>query len=147
VKVILIENVENLGAMGKEVDVTDGYARNYLLPRKLAVAATSAALCLIEKKKKERAKLEEKEKQAVQQLVDKLKGASCTIKMEAGEGDKLFGSVTTEMISEHLRAEGIEIDKKKIILGEPIKALGVFNVDLKLHTEVKAQLRVWVVKK
>jgi large subunit ribosomal protein L9 len=147
VKVILIENVENLGAMGKEVEVTDGYARNYLLPRKLAVEATSAALCLIEKKKKERAKLEEKEKQAVQQLVDKLKGTSCTIKMEAGEGDKLFGSVTTEMIAEHLRAEGIEIDRKNILLGEPIKALGVFNVDLKLHTEVKAQLRVWVVKK
>lgn len=146
-KVILIENVEKLGTIGKELEVKDGYARNYLIPQKLAVEATPAALSIIEKKRKETAKLEKKHKEESLFMAEKLKSVSCTIRMEAGEEDKLFGSVTSELIVESLAAEGIEIDKKKIILEEQIKTLGVYNVDIKLHPEVKAQVRIWVVKK
>jgi len=147
VKVILIEDVDKLGSLGQEVEVTDGYARNYLIPKKLAVEATSGVLRMLEQKKREKERLEQKLKKECEQLAEKLKGVSAMITMEAGEEDRLFGSVTSEMIAENLLSEGLEVDKKNIVLGEPIKALGVYNVEVKLHPEVKAQLRVWVVKK
>jgi len=147
VKVILIEDVDKLGSLGQEVEVKDGYARNYLIPEKLAVEATSGALQVLEQKKREKERMEQKIKEECEQLAEKLKGVSAMITMEAGEEDRLFGSVTSEMIAENLLSEGLEIDKRKIVLEEPIKTLGVYNVEVKLHPEVKAQVRVWVVKK
>ncbi|MFH1878083.1 MAG: 50S ribosomal protein L9 [Candidatus Omnitrophota bacterium] len=146
-KVILIKDVEKLGVIGDEVTVKDGFARNYLIPRQMVVAATKGALNIIEQKKREKARREKKIKEECEQLSEKIKALSCTIAMESGEEDKLFGSVTSEMISENLRAEGVEVDKKKIILEEPIKKLGVYTVEIRLHAEVKTQARVWVVKK
>ena len=145
--VILIQDVEKLGSMGDELTVKDGYARNYLIPNKIAVEATSGALHMLEQKKKSRERAGKKLKEECEKLAEKLKKTSPTISMEAGEEDKLFGSVTSEMIAESLLAEGIEIDKRKIVLEEPIKTLGVYNVTVKLHPEVKTQMRIWVIKK
>ncbi len=145
--VVLIQDVKGLGTLGDEVKVKDGYARNYLIPRKMAMKSTPSALRVLEQKKKEKVRIEEQIKAECEQIAEKIKGLSCTIMMEAGEEEKLFGTVTTDMIAESLKAEGLEIDKRKIDLEEPIKALGVYNVDIKLHAEVKAQARVWVVKK
>ncbi|MBF0216154.1 MAG: 50S ribosomal protein L9 [Candidatus Omnitrophica bacterium] len=145
--VILLQDVEKLGVMGAKVKVKDGYARNYLLPQKLAAEATPAAMKLLEKKIKEHELAVKKEKEESQALSSKLQGLSLTLAMEAGEGDKLYGSVTSEMIVESLLAEGHKVDKRKVILGEPIKALGVYDVEIKLHSEIKTQIRVWVIKK
>jgi large subunit ribosomal protein L9 len=147
VKVILVENVTKLGYIGDEVEVKDGYARNFLLPSKLAVKATAGAANIIAQKKKMVLRQEMKKKEDCEQVAETLKEVSCTINVESGEEDKLFGSVTTEMIADTLLADGINIDRKKIVMEEPIKKLGVYNVDIKLHPEVKAQIRVWVVKK
>ena len=146
-KVILIKDVEKLGQIGDEIEIKDGYARNYLIPRKVAIESTKGAVKILEQKRKERARRELLLKEEMQVVAEKIAGISCTISMEAGEEEKLFGAVTTEMIAEALAAEGAEIDKKKIDLAEPIKALGVYTIDVKLHPEVKAQARVWVVKK
>ncbi|MBF0253025.1 MAG: 50S ribosomal protein L9 [Candidatus Omnitrophica bacterium] len=145
--VILIQDVEKLGKMGDEIKAKDGFARNYLIPQKLAIEATLGAVKIVEKKKKERVLQEQKVKNECQALADKIAQLSCTITVEAGEGDKLFGAVTTEHIAEVLLQEGVEIDKRKILLDEPIKSLGVYNVNIKLHPEVTSQARIWVVKK
>jgi len=147
VKVILLKDVPTLGAIGEEVQVKDGYAHNYLLPQKLAIEATKGALRVLEQKKYQSAREEKKLKDESLLIADKIKAASCTISVPAGEGDKLFGSVTSEMIADALKTEGIMVDKKKIVLEEPIKALGVYTIEVKLHPEVKAQARIWVVKK
>ncbi|MGB2601364.1 MAG: 50S ribosomal protein L9 [Candidatus Omnitrophota bacterium] len=146
-KVILIKDINKLGEIGDEVQVKDGYARNYLIPQKIAIESNKGALLVIEQKKREKAHKEQKLKEECEQMAEKIKSLSCTISMEAGEEDKLFGAVTSEMIAENLLTEGVEVDKKKIVLEEPIKALGVYNVDIRLHPEVTAQARVWVVKK
>ena len=146
-KVILIKDIANLGEIGDELEVKDGYARNYLIPKEIAIPATKSALRILEEKKKEKARLEQKLIEEYKELAEKMKDLSCTISVEAGEEDKLFGTVTNDMIADTLKAEDIEIDKRKIVIEEPIKTLGVYNVDVNLHPEVKAQLRVWVVKK
>ena len=146
-KVILIKDVEKLGQIGDEIVIKDGYARNYLIPGKVAIESTKGAMKILEQKRRERARRELLLKEEMQVVADKIAGISCTISMEAGEEEKLFGAVTTEMIAETLASEGVEIDKKKIDLSEPIKALGVYTIDIKLHPEVKAQARFWVVKK
>ncbi len=146
-KVILLRDVSSLGVLGDEVEVKDGYARNYLLPKELALMSTKGALCILEQKKRGKERREKQVRQECEQLAEKIAATSCTISMEAGEEDKLFGSVTSEMIAGHLGAEGIDVDKKKIILEEPIRSLGVYNVEIRLHPEVKTQARVWVVKK
>ena len=146
-KLILLEDMKKLGSAGDEVNVKDGYARNYLIPRKLAVEATSGALRILEQKKKANERKEAERKTECEELAEKIKNTSCTISVEAGEEDRLFGAVTSEMISESLASEGVEIDRKKILLEEPLKKLGVYDVDIKLHPEVKTQVRVWIVKK
>jgi len=146
-KIILVKDVDNLGQIGDELEVKDGYARNFLIPQKLALESTDGAVRVLEKKRQER---ERKEKLVIEEykvLAEKISGVSCTIAMEAGEEDKLFGAVTSDMISEALNGEGVEIDKKQIVLEEPIKELGVHNVEIKLHPEVRTQARIWVVKK
>ncbi|MFH1552301.1 MAG: 50S ribosomal protein L9 [Candidatus Omnitrophota bacterium] len=146
-KVILVKDIEKLGSIGDELEVKDGYARNYLLPHKIAVESTKGAVRILEQKKREKEQQEQKIKEECEQLAEKIKAVSCTISMDAGEEDKLFGAVTSAMIAESLRAESIEIDKKSIILEEPIKALGVYNVEIRLHPEVRTQTRIWVVKR
>lgn len=143
-KVILCEEVENLGAMGEMVDVADGYARNFLIPRKLAVGAESASAKKIEHELSIIKRREEKLVAELQQVAKQLEGVTVEIQMRAGEGDKLFGSVTAQMIAEKLQEMGKEIDRKALRLEEPIKQLGIETVPVKLGNGVEAQVKVWV---
>jgi large subunit ribosomal protein L9 len=146
-KVILIKDVNKLGKIGDELSVKDGYARNYLIPRKEAIESTPGALKVLEQKKGQAARKAKKHREECELIAAKITATSCTISMEAGEEDKLFGAVTTEMISDVLASEGVEIDKRKIILEEPIKAVGLYTVEIRLHPEVKAEAKIWVIKK
>ena len=146
-KIILINDVEKLGAAGEVVEVKKGHARNYLFPRKLAKPYNQENLKVIEKIKHRKEQLVIKEKLSAESLKDRLAVISCTISAEAGEDDKLFGSIAAQDIAEALEGEGFQIDKKKIMLQEPIKKLGVYPVPLKLHPEVIAEIKVWVVKR
>ena len=146
-QVILIEDVDKIGKLGDVVNVTRGYARNFLFPRKLAMEATAMSISLLEKKKKKRIQETARIKAEIAELAGKVSNTSCTVAVAAGEEDKLFGSVTAEHIKEALAAEGIEVDKKQIHLAEPIRKLGVYQVEIKLHPEITASAKVWVVKK
>jgi len=147
IKVILVEDLKGVGVAGEIISVKDGYARNFLFPKNLAKSATSENLKIIEgiKKRKEQELL--KQKKEAEELKDKISLASCTIAVEAGDDDRLFGSVTSHDIADAFQQEGFSLDKKKIILEEPIKKLGVYTVPVKLHPEVMAEVKVWVVKK
>jgi large subunit ribosomal protein L9 len=147
VKVILIENVDRLGNIGDVVTVKAGYARNFLLPQKLAKEASESNVKFLEALKKKRVLEEKKKLDLATVLAEKIAALDISIAAEAGEEDKLFGSVSSEMISEALAANGISIDKKDIILDEPIKKLGVFTVKARIHPEVKATLKISVIKK
>jgi large subunit ribosomal protein L9 len=146
-KVILKEDIQDLGAIGDIIQVADGYARNFLIPQKLAVQASTKSERQLEHQKR----LVDQHKVRIQQqagdLAHKLETVSCTIPVLVGEQDKLFGSVTTRDIEAALEQEGIHISRRKILLEEPIKSLGVYNVDVRLHPEVTAKLKIWVVAK
>ncbi len=144
--VILREDVDKLGAAGDVVTVKDGYARNYLLPRGLAYPATDGNKRRLEAEHKSRARRAEGELAKAGELAAKLEAVLLSFTMKAGEGDKLFGSVTTHDIAERLKAEGFDVDKKAVELAEPIKALGVYKVPVRVHPDVKPEVRVWVVK-
>lgn len=146
-KMILLQNVDRLGKIGDVVTVKEGYARNFLIPQKKASVATAGNMKLLEALKKKKDAEDKKKLDEAKALADRLALLSLTIAAEAGEEEKLFGSVSNEMISKALAEEKIVIDKKDIVLEEPIKKLGVFQVTVKVHPEVKAALRVWVVKK
>jgi len=146
-KVILLQDVAKLGKEGDLVSVKDGFARNYLIPRKCAVPSTAEALKTLEQRKKKKVLSEQKLKVQAEELAKKITNLSCTIAVEAGVEDKIFGTVTSEMIRNSLRQDGIEVDKKDIIIEEQIKQLGVYQINIKLHPEVNTTLRVWVVKK
>lgn len=146
-KIILLENVERVGKTGDVVSVKEGYARNYLIPKNKARVATPGNMKMLEILNKKKALEENKRLEELKALADKISNLSLTISAQAGEEEKLFGSVSNEMISEALAEEGIKIDKKDIVLDEPIKKLGVYQVTVKVHPEVKATLRIWVVKK
>ena len=145
-KVILQEDVKNVGNVGDVVNVADGYGRNFLIPRGLAVLADESNVKRLEHQKRvtahKRAKLE---KQA-QELAEKLATAAVSIKRAAGEEDKLFGSVGNRDIAEALEAEGFAIDRKNIVLDEPIRNIGVFNVPVKLPMGIKASVKVYVIR-
>ncbi|MCX5772362.1 MAG: 50S ribosomal protein L9 [Candidatus Hydrogenedentes bacterium] len=143
-KVILCEDVPNLGKMGASVKVADGYARNYLLPRKLAVNADSASAKQIEHEMQIIRRREEKLRTAMTEFAKKLESLTVEIKARAGEEDKLFGSVTNAMIAEKLAELGVEIERKQIALDEPIRALGIFTVPVRLGHGIEAGLKVWV---
>jgi large subunit ribosomal protein L9 len=145
-KVILKEDVNNIGSAGEVIQVADGYARNYLIPKGFAKFATAENIKLLDHESKMKKDKITKLKKEAELFAKKLEEVSCTIVMKAGEDDKLFGSVTTQDIQEGLKSEGIDIDRKKIVLEEPIKALGVYNVLIKIHPEVDASLKIWVVK-
>ncbi|MFI5280731.1 MAG: 50S ribosomal protein L9 [Gemmatimonadales bacterium] len=144
--VILRQDVDNLGRAGEVVTVKDGYGRNFLLPRGLAYQATDSNKKRIEAENAQRAKKRAGEVAAAGTLAAKLEALSLTFTMKAGEGDKLFGSVTAGDVAEKLKAEGFDLDRKAIDLAEPLKALGVYRVPERLHADVNPEVRVWVVR-
>lgn len=146
-KVILKEDVPDLGSTGEVVSVKDGYARNYLIPQSLAVQASTKNIRQLEHQKKLIEAHKSRVRKDAHTAAEDIEKISCTIPMLVGEQDKLFGSVTSKDIEEALAQEGINISRKRIILEEPIKSLGVYTVDVRLHTEVTAKLKVWVVAK
>ncbi|MBI2793110.1 MAG: 50S ribosomal protein L9 [Ignavibacteria bacterium] len=144
-KIILRQNVEKLGEIGDLVVVKPGYARNFLIPRQLAFVATEGAMRALETEKKQYAsKMEKAKKQAEVQAVQ-LADLQISIPMQVGEEGRLFGSVTTQMIAQELELRGFNIDKRAIHIDEPIKTLGIFEVKVKLHPEILASLKVWVI--
>ena len=145
-KIILKEDFESLGKVGEVVEVKAGFARNFLIPKQVALQATPQNLRVIEQEKaRNKIKLSKDKREAVV-LAEQLKKVSLTANVQVGEEDKIFGAVTSQNISELLSSKGFEIDKRKIQLEDPLKALGVFEVPIKLHTEVEAKIKVWVVK-
>jgi large subunit ribosomal protein L9 len=145
-KLVLLEDVDKLGKRGSVVSVKDGYGRNFLIPRKLAMPATEGNLKQIELEAKKYKVKEAKEETDAQSMKGDLEKLSLTIPMKAGEADVLFGSVTSADIASALEKEGYNIDKRKIDIGEPIKRLGVYHVPIKLFRTVTAEVKVWVVK-
>lgn len=145
-KVILRQNIETLGQIGEIIDVKDGYAENYLIPRKLAYAALKGNLRALEEEKKNISKKRVQELKAAEILSTELEKISVTIPVQVGEEDKIFGSVTTQMIADSLKEKGYEIDKRKIEIEEQIKSLGIYTISVKLHSSVTAKIKVWVVR-
>ena len=146
-KIILREDREKLGERGEIVEVSPGYARNFLLPRGLALEATPKKIKLFEEEKKIEIAHKKKEEEEIKELSGKLAEVSCTISMQTGEDDKLYGSVTSLDIAEALAREGMEIDKRKIVLEEPIKSLGIYHIPIRLSPDVTTEVKIWVVKK
>lgn len=146
-KIILREGQQKLGKQGEVVEVAPGYARNFLLPQGLALTATPKNIKLFEEGKRVEAIHQRKKEEGIKELSGRLSETSCTIIVETGENEKLYGSVTSLDIAEALAREGIEIDKRKIILDDPIKSLGIYHVPIKLHPQVTAEVKVWVMKK
>jgi len=144
-KVILKTDVKDLGHVGEVVNVKDGFARNFLVPQGFAVEASTKNVKVFEHEKKKIQEMARKVKSGAAGVAEKISAAKIIIKAKAGEEDKLFGSVTSMDIADALKAEGIEIDKKKIQLDEPIKRIGEYTVAIKLHSEISAQLNVQVV--
>ena len=145
-KVILRKNYEGLGEIGKVVDVRDGYARNFLIPQKVAYPYAPGYIKMIENEKRAYEARVNREIQDAKVFAEKLNGVELTIEVQAGEEDKLFGSVTSQMIAEKLVEKGIEVDRRRIELEEPIKMLGSYKVPVKLHQQVSAEISVQVVK-
>ena len=145
-ELILLKDVEKLGKRGDLVTVKDGYARNFLLPTGLARPNTPGNVKFVERLKElEKTRLQE-ELQHANTLAERLASLSCTVRVKVGEEDKLFGAVTAQDIAASLHEEGISIDRRKILLEQPIKSLGIFQIPVRLHTDVTAMLKVWVVK-
>ena len=145
-KLVLRQDYEPLGESGAVVNVKTGFARNFLIPKGLAMPATEKNLKRYENEKKQMYWRQEKEKRQSEDLAKTLENVSCTITVQVGEEDKMFGSVTSQNIAEARESQGHTIDKRKIILEEPIKSLGIYSVPIKLHTDVEAKVKVWVVK-
>ena len=144
-QIILTTNVEKLGTEGETVMVADGYARNFLLPRGLAMPATPANLRRVESLRKKRDEKVAADLAQAKEIVANLTKQSYTITAAAGPDEKLYGSVTAADIAAALKQEGIEIDRKKIVLEHPIRTTGVYDVDVKLHAEVSTKVKIWVV--
>jgi large subunit ribosomal protein L9 len=145
-EVILRDHVEHLGRRGEIVKVADGYARNFLLPRKLALPATDANRKWVERERKLAEVRDSEERGAAEAIATRLNALDLTITRKVGENDQLYGSVTNADIADLLAAKGFEIDRRKILLPDPIKALGENTVPVKLHREVTAQIKVTVGK-
>jgi large subunit ribosomal protein L9 len=145
-KVILREDVDHVGKMGDLVTVKDGYARNYLLPRDMAAPATERNVRALEHQKRLIETKRKKERAAAEELVKRLASIPLTFPMQAGEDDKLFGSVTSKDIADALAAKDFAVDRRKIVLEKPIKALGTFTIPIKFSSEITGQVSVSVVK-
>lgn len=145
-KVILIKDVEKIGKMGEVKEVTDGFARNFLIPKNLAKPSTPQNLAAVENLKLKARQALEKEKQAAQEFADKLSKASCTVSVQVGPDEKLYGAVTPADIQAALEVEGFQIDKKAITIDTAVEKLGVYHITVKVHPEIKTAVKVWVVK-
>ena len=145
-KVILKKSVNKVGVMGDIVNVSEGYARNYLLPQGLAVFADDNNIKSIEHHKKVIQSKIDQERKHAEKIAEKLAAHSCTITKKVGEGEKLFGSVTSADIEEALKRDGFEISKKDIVLPEHIRALGIYTVPVSVYPGVEAHLKIWVVQ-
>jgi large subunit ribosomal protein L9 len=145
-KIVLVKAVDRLGKAGEIVTVKEGYARNYLLPQGLALPATSGGVARFEQEKRLESQREVRRVREAEELSSRLALVSLTVAVQAGEDDRLFGSVTSQDIADLLTKEGYDIDKRKILLEEPIKSLGVYTVPVKLHKDVTAEVKVWVVR-
>lgn len=145
-KIILQENLEHLGTRGQVVEVADGYARNYLLPRRIALAATPGNLKQIERIRARLAKIEAQEHSQAEEAASLISAAVVTVARKVGQNDQLFGSVTAADIAEALAAQGHTVDKRKVVLGEPIKLIGEFQVPIKLHHNVVTNVKVIVTR-
>jgi large subunit ribosomal protein L9 len=145
-KVILRKDVETLGKIGEVITVKDGYARNYLIPRNIAYLATASNVKALEEEKKQESRRLEKDKKSSEALAAELEKLSVTIKMKVGEDDKLFGSVTSQMIADSLKEKGITLDKRQIELEDSLKALGIYDVNVKLSGGVTGKVKVWIVR-
>ena len=145
-KVILRKNFDQLGKVGDTVSVKDGYARNFLIPRQIAYQATKGNIIALEEEKKQIQKKDAKELDAAQTLAVNIEKVSVTIPVTVGEEDKIFGTVTTQMIADSLKEKGFDIDKRKIEITEPIKSLGIYSVTVKIHPNVTATVKTWVVR-
>ncbi len=144
-KIILRSNIDKLGKIGDIVSVKDGYARNYLLPRSLAYYAKEGMMKRIEIEKKQYLRQVEKIKTVAEELAVKLADVQLTVAMKVSEEGKLYGSVTNQMLAIELADKGFDVEKKYIFIEEPIRTLGVFDVKVKLHSEVNATVKVWVI--
>ncbi len=145
-KVILKKDFEGLGNCGTIVDVKGGYARNYLIPQGIGVLANKKNMKIFKEEQKREEFKKNKEKRTAEELAKKLDNISLTATVKVGEEDKVFGSVTSQDIAKLLQDKGYDIDKRKIELEEPIKALGVYSIIVKLHSDIEAKIRLWVVK-
>jgi large subunit ribosomal protein L9 len=145
-EIILREDVENLGARGQMLKVANGYARNYLLPKRLAVAATEANKKIVEQERQAHLRREAKAQGEAEDLAKLMGGVTVTIAQKAGESDQLFGSVTSKDIAEGLEKQNFSVDRRKIQLDEPIKQLGEHKVTVRLHREVPVEITVQVVR-
>jgi large subunit ribosomal protein L9 len=145
-KVILRKDQDKLGQVGTVVEVKDGYARNYLIPKGIAYPASNGSMRALTEEKKQAERRSTKELKTSEKLAAELEKLSITIKMKVGEDEKLFGSVTSQMVADAVKEKGFDLDKRIFELPEPIKALGIYNVDVKLHQNVTGKVKVWVVR-
>ena len=146
-EIILTENVENLGKVGDIKKVKNGYARNYLIPRALAVLATPGNTKRIEKEKSKKLAIYEENRKQAQGKADELAKISITVAVEVNDQEKLYGAISETEILEAFHAEGQKIDKKSLVIENPINDLGEFEIGVKLHPEVIAKIRLWITKK
>jgi large subunit ribosomal protein L9 len=144
--VILLKTHPPLGTRGDTVKVKPGYARNYLFPRNLAIPATASNKRVFDEQEKTLQRRDVAAMRTAKDMAQKLAAVSCTITVQVGEEDKLYGSVTSADIAAELGKQGFELDKRMILLDEPIKKIGVYTIDLKLHRDVAVPIKVWVVK-
>ena len=145
-KIILRKDYESLGKAGEIITVKDGYARNYLIPQGIAVLATPKFTKILIEERKTEERRQEKDRNKAKTMVKELEKISITAAVPVGDEDRVFGSVTTQTIAELLKEKGYDIDKRKILLENPIKALGVYTVPIKFHSDIEAKVRIWVVK-
>ncbi len=145
-KLLLKKNVTSLGGLGEIVEVASGFGRNYLIPQGYAIEVTKSNLQWFEAQKRRLIALEEETKAKLQLVADELEGASCTIIARATEEGHLFGSVSPRDIAQHFSQDNIDVDPKTVLLDKPIKELGIYKVRVRLHPDVEAEVKVWVVK-
>ena len=145
-KVILLKDIETLGSAGEVVEVKNGYGRNFLIPRNEALVASAANMAQFESRRKQQETLAERDRRVAEALAKKLEAESITAQVKVGEEDRLFGSVTAQNVAELLDEKGYEVDRRAIHLEDPIRELGVYNIEVRLHPEVAAAVKLWVVK-
>jgi len=145
-KIVLKEDVEKLGEAGEVVTVKDGFGRNYLIPTGKAIMATPGAIRAIEEEARQRSRKVEATIQNAQQLASQLEGTSITVSMTAGEDGKIFGTVTTQQLTDALNEKGFDIDRKKVSIDEDVKTLGEYTASIDVFKDIKATLKFWVVK-